>query len=110
MGIQLPALVCRAILLALLPSFFFGCATLTPSRFTGDNIALLHPGMATREVEKLFGPADSIRNTLCGKEEKWQCEIWSYDRQDNRYLKNTFWFSVRREGRFLDQWDVTRAR
>jgi hypothetical protein len=101
--------VCQTIFAALLPSFFFGCATLQPSRFTSENIALLRQGMTTTEVEKLFGPADSIRNTLCGKEEKWQCEIWNYDRQGNSYLQNTFWFSVR-HGRLLDQWDVTSAR
>ena len=99
--------VCRAILATSLSSLFFACAT--PSRFTSENIALLHPGMTTIEVQNLFGPADSIRNTLCGTDKKWQCEIWSYNGQGNSYLGSTFWFSVR-DGRLLDQWDVTRAR
>ena len=105
MGTKLTALVRRAILGALLPSFLFGCAT---GPFTSENIALIQPGMTTTEVEKLFGPAHSIRTTMCGKEEKWQCEIWSYELR-NSYRKNTFWFSVR-DGRRLDQWDVTRTR
>ena len=100
--------VCRVIFAALLPSLLLDCTTLSPSRFTSENIASLRQGMTPTEVEKLFGPPDSVRNTLCGKEEKWQCEIWSYDGQES-YLKNTFWFSVR-DGRLLDQWDVTRAR
>jgi hypothetical protein len=100
-------IVCRAIFAVLLASFFFGCATLEPSRFTSENIALLHVGMTTTEVEKLFGPADSIRNTVCGREEKWQCEIWTYD--DGSYRRSTFWFNAG-DGRRLDQWDVTRAR
>jgi hypothetical protein len=110
MDTQLAALARRLILAALVPSFLFGCATMTPSRFTSENITSLHQGMTTTEVEKLFGPADSIRNTLCGKEDKWQCEIWSYNRQDNRYLTNTFWFSVTDGRRLLNQWDVTRGR
>jgi len=102
-------IVCRAIFAALLPFLLLGCATPQPSRFTGENIAMLRAGMTTAEVEKLFGPPASIRNTLCGKEDKWHCEIWSYDRPDTDYLKNTFWFSVR-DGRLLDQWDVTSVR
>jgi hypothetical protein len=111
MGTQLTALVCRAILVALLPSFLFGCATTPPSRFTSDNIAALHQGMSTRDVQALFGPPDSVRNTMCGKDEgRWQCEIWSYKREGERnpYITNAFWFSVR-QGTLLNSWDVTRA-
>jgi hypothetical protein len=107
MNIQLTALICRAILVASVPSFLFGCAT-TPSRFTSENIASVRQGMTTTEVERLFGPADSVRNTLCGKEERWQCEIWNYNRRGS-YLTNTFWFSVS-DGRLLNSWDVTRGR
>ena len=104
MGTHSTALVCRAILGALLPAFLFGCAI---SPFTSDKVALIHAGMTTDEVEKLFGPADSIRNTVCGKEETWHCEIWTYG--GDSYPRSTFWFSVH-DGRHLDQWDVTRAR
>ena len=79
------------------------------SRFTSENIALLHPGMTPTEVEKLFGPADSVRNAVCGTDQKWHCEIWTYE-QGFSYRENTLWFSVSDGRRLLDQWDVTRAR
>src|SRR5262245_44592960 len=103
--------MCRAILAASALSFLFGCATnpFVPSPFTSEHIATLRLGMTATEVEKRFGPPDSVRNTTCGQEVKWQCEIWSYDRPGSRILTNTFWFSVR-DGRLLSSWDVTRAR
>jgi hypothetical protein len=107
MNTQLIALIRRAIVAASVLSFLFGCAT-TPSRFTSENIASIQHGMTATEVERLFGPADSVRNTLCGKEQRWQCEIWSYNRRGT-YLTNTFWFSVS-DGRLLNSWDVTRGR
>ena len=107
MNTQLTASIRQAIVAASVLAILCGCAT-TPSRFTSENIASLHPGMTATEVQRLFGPADSVRNTLCGKEQKWQCEIWNYNRRGS-YLTNTFWFSVS-DGRVLNSWDVTRGR
>lgn len=103
--------ICQAILAASALSFLFGCATSpsTPSPFTRENITALYKGMTTTEVQKLFGPPNSVRHTMCGRQERWQCEIWSYDRKGSRIVTNDFWFSVS-NGRLLYTWDVTRAR
>lgn len=97
-----------ASVLALMAPILIGCEATAPSRFTTENISLLRQGMTVLEVEKLFGSPDSIRRTVCGGDRPWDCEIWTYGGRGS-YLRNVLWFSVR-DGRVLNQWDVTSAR
>ena len=80
----------------------YGCAT----QFNESNTEKLRIGMLANEVREIFGSPDQISSAVCGGSTtggQWICETWKYDTFSGR---NDFTFSVKQEGKFLNNWNV----
>jgi hypothetical protein len=89
--------------------FVVGCA-FTPSSFNEANIDKLRIGMPATEVRAMFGSPSEVRTAVCGGNTAsgtWICETWKYP-TSNAYRTNDFVFSVKEDGKFLNNWNVRR--
>lgn len=81
-----------------------GCAT----QFTEASIESLRIGMPSTEIKEMFGSPNRVRSSVCGASTPkgaWVCETWTYETMRGT---NNFTFSVKPEGRFLNDWTVNK--
>ena len=81
-----------------------------PTDFSQQNIDKIRMKMPASEVERLFGVADEVESTVCGRTAKnaWVCETWKYKMANSKEM-NEFVFYVDEKGKILDRWQVKRA-
>ena len=82
----------------------FGCAT----QFTETNVDSLHIGMSSTQVKEIFGSPGRVSSSVCGTttpKGAWVCETWVYEGMRGT---NKFTFSVKPEGKFLNDWNVNK--
>ena len=51
-----------------------------PASFTADNVLKVRQGIASEEIEKMFGLPSSVRQAVCGSAtgSPWTCTTWEY--------------------------------
>lgn len=79
-----------------------GCAT----QFTEANIDSLRIGMPSSEIKEMFGSPTQVRSSVCGSattKGAWICETWTYESFSGT---NKFTFSVKPDGKTLNDWTV----
>lgn len=79
-----------------------GCA----SQFTEERIDSLRIGMSSSEIKVMFGSPGKVSSSVCGSatpKGSWVCETWTYDSLTGT---SKFTFSVKPDGKFLNDWTV----
>lgn len=92
-------------LLTLLASInLLGCAT----QFSEASVEALRIGMPSTEIKDMFGSPSRVRSSVCGSSTAsgaWVCETWTYETMRGT---NRFTFSVKPDGKFLNDWTVNK--
>ena len=99
----------KNIFISIAVMIFTGCA-FTPSSFNEVNIDKLRIRMSASEVRAMFGAPSEVQTAVCGGGTaggSWVCETWKYP-TSNIYSTNDFVFSVKDDGKFLNNWNVRR--
>jgi hypothetical protein len=97
-------------LVAFISSCAFTPASFNETNFNETNIDKLRIGMSATEVRAMFGAPSEVRTDVCGGNTaggSWVCETWKYP-TSKAYRTNDFVFSVKDDGKYLNNWSVRR--